>query len=87
MAIAILLGLCGATAASQEAPMLTMRAGELAVTLDPGAGPVESRAAELLRSELECRTRLAIAAEAARARYALVVGGRDDELGVDGFRL
>jgi hypothetical protein len=71
--------------ASQEASMVTIQQGELGVVLDPRAGPVERRAADLLREEVQRRSGVTAVVE--QARYTLDIGGRAEGLGADGFRL
>ena len=83
----ILLLSLAATISAQEAPMLTLREGGLAVTLAPEAGPIERRAAELLCEELARRSNLTVGIGTAPARYALQIGGAAQGLATDGFRL
>lgn len=75
LAAVLLVGmaLTAAAVGAEPAEATRLAPGELRVALDPGATPVERRAAALFAAEVERRTGAPLAS-AAGARYTLVVG-------------
>lgn len=98
LAAVLLTGMALAAAAVGAAPeeMVRVAPGELRMLLDPGATPVERRAAALFAAEVERRTGAGLT-DAEGARFSLVVGtpeagalrGRPAAawLGADGYAL